>query len=94
MCSLFTCLAPLVQTKGAHDSKKGAARMDELTRELRLMEVIAASDAMINARVELEDAAEDMDSERRETIRRYVFPLLEREHERLGGEYRRLRGEA
>jgi hypothetical protein len=37
--------------------------------------------------------AEDMDRERWEAIRRYVFPLLEAEHERLNGEYRQLRGE-
>ena len=30
--------------------------MDELTRDLHLMEMIAASDAMNKARVELEDA--------------------------------------
>jgi hypothetical protein len=68
--------------------------MDEFTQELRLMEVIAASDAMVNARVELEDAAADMDPERWEAIQRYVFPLLQAEHERLDPEYHRLRGES
>jgi hypothetical protein len=67
--------------------------MDAFTQELELLEVISASDAMNNARVELEDVAEDMDRERWEAIRRYVFPLLEAEHERLNGEYRQLRGE-
>jgi hypothetical protein len=51
-------------------------------------EVIAASDAMNNAQVELEEAAEGMDAERWEGIRRHVFSLLEAEHERLAGEYR------
>jgi hypothetical protein len=64
--------------------------MDDFTRDLELMEVISASDAMNNARVELEDAAENMDLERWEAIRRYVFPLLEAEHERLAAEYARL----
>jgi hypothetical protein len=69
--------------------------MDELTRELELFEVIAASDAMNNARTALEDAAQDEgNGERWEAIRRYVFPLLEAEHERLGEEYRRLRGKS
>ena len=47
-----------------------------------------------NACVELEDAAanEAIDGERWEAIRRYVFPLLEAEHERLDGEYHRLQG--
>jgi hypothetical protein len=67
--------------------------MDELTHELELFEVIAASDAMNNAAVELEDVAGDMDPERWETIRRYVFPLLEAERGRLDAEHRRLRGE-
>jgi hypothetical protein len=35
--------------------------MDELARELELFEVIAASDAMNNARTELEDALERED---------------------------------
>jgi hypothetical protein len=66
--------------------------VDELTRDLRLMEVIAASDAMNNARAALEDAADEAGGgERGEAIRRHVFPLLEAEHERLGEEYHRLR---
>jgi hypothetical protein len=65
--------------------------MDDFTRDLQLMEVISASDAMSNAQVELEDAAENMDLERWEAIRRHVFPLLEAEYERLDGEYHRLR---
>jgi hypothetical protein len=65
--------------------------VDELTRELELFEVIAASDAMNNACTELEDAAEDVDPERWETIRRYVFPVLETERARQDAEYRRLR---
>ncbi len=67
--------------------------MDDLNRELELFEVIAASDAMSNARVELEEAADGMDPERWEAIRRYVFPLLDAEHERLAGDYRLLREE-
>jgi hypothetical protein len=66
--------------------------MDEYTRELELMEVIAASDAMNNARVDLEDAHADarIETERWQQIRRYVFPLLDAELLRLDGEYHRL----
>lgn len=67
--------------------------MDELTHELELFEIIAASDAMNNARVELEEAAGGMDPERWGEIRRYVFPLLGAEHERLAGVCQRLRGD-
>jgi hypothetical protein len=67
--------------------------MDESTRDPRLMEVIAASEAMTNARVELEAAREAgaIDDARWEGIYRYVFPILEAEGARLGVEYRRLR---
>jgi hypothetical protein len=67
--------------------------VDESTRDPELMEVISAADAMVNARVDLEEAEADgrIDEERWEAIRRYVFPLLEAEAERLDGEYRRLR---
>jgi hypothetical protein len=70
--------------------------VDEFTRELSLFEVIAASDACNNARTELEEAAarapaEGDAGERLEAIRRFVFPLLEAEHERLAGKYHRLR---
>jgi hypothetical protein len=68
--------------------------MNDLTRELELVEVISASDAMNNARVELEDVARGMDPERWDQIRSHVFPLLEAERERLSGEYRQLRGES
>jgi hypothetical protein len=72
--------------------------MDELSRELELFEVIAASDARNNARTFLEVCAEDPPSEEAEelweAIRRYVFPLLADEHDRLAVEYLRLRGEA
>ena len=71
--------------------------MDELAerrRERRLFELIEASDAMNNARVELEDAAAaDTGSEERwEEISRHVLPLLERERVRLEEEISRLRG--
>jgi hypothetical protein len=69
--------------------KRGS--MDKLAHELELFEVIAASDAMNNARVELEDAAENMEPERWEAIRRYVFSVLEAERGRLDVEYRWLR---
>jgi hypothetical protein len=67
--------------------------VDESTRDPELMEVISAADAMVNARVDLEEAEADgrIDEERWEAIRRHVFPLLEAEAERLDGEYRRLR---
>jgi hypothetical protein len=66
--------------------------MDEFTRDLELMEVISASDALNNARTVLEEAETPLDEEQREAMRRHVFPALEREHERLAGEYMRLRG--
>lgn len=72
--------------------------MDELTKRLQLkrlqlVEAISGSDAMTNARVDLEDAAADerIDGERWEQIRRWVFPLLERERERLSVECDHLR---
>lgn len=68
--------------------------MDELTRDLELMEVITASDAINNARTVLEETLEDNDEEWCEGIRRHVYPLLEAEHKRLGAEYRRLRWES
>ena len=73
---------------------EGMESVDDFTRDLELMEVIAASDAINNARADLEDAEADgrIEAERWEAIRRYVFPLLEAEHERLAGGYRRLRG--
>jgi hypothetical protein len=69
--------------------------VDEFTRELKLMEVTSASDAMNNARAELEDAAAadgGENAERWEGIRRHVFPLLEAERKRLAAQYRYLRG--
>jgi glutamine synthetase type III len=75
--------------------RREAESMDDLNRELELFEVIAASDAMNTARTELKERAKDAageDAEERwEAIRRYVFPLLEAEHERLAAEYARLR---
>jgi len=67
--------------------------VDAFTRDLEIMEVISAADAMVNARVELEEAEADgrIGAERWEGIRRHVFPLPEAEAERLDGEYRRLR---
>jgi len=47
-----------------------------------------------NARVVLEEAEEVLSVEQYQGIRRFVFPLLEAESERLGEEYRRLRGTA
>ena len=69
--------------------------MDELTKELRVVEVISASDAMTNARIDLEEAAANggISEQRWEGIRRYVFPLLESERERLDQEYRRLQAQ-
>jgi hypothetical protein len=67
--------------------------MSDLNREFELFEAIATSDAMNNARTELEVCAEDAEgdaAERWEAIRRYVFPLLEAEHGRLDDEYHRL----
>jgi hypothetical protein len=62
-----------------------------LERNLELVEVICASDATNDARTVLEQALKGRDEEWCEGIRRHVYPLLEREHERLAGEYRRLR---
>ena len=47
-------------------------------RELEIIEFISAADAMVNARVELEEAEADgrIDEERWEGIRRHVFPCL------------------
>jgi hypothetical protein len=68
--------------------------MDEYTRDLQLTETICASDALSNARVVLEEAEEVLSVEQYQGIRRFVFPLLEAESERLDEEYRRLRGTA
>jgi hypothetical protein len=64
--------------------------MDALTRELALYECIAASDAVSNALVMLEENT-SADEEWQVAIRRHVFPLLEAEHARLDDEYHRLR---
>jgi hypothetical protein len=58
-------------------------------RELEIIEVIsAAAEAVVNARVDLEDAEADdrIDEERWEEIRRYVFPLIEAGAARLDAE--------
>jgi hypothetical protein len=68
--------------------------MDEYTRAFQLIETICASDAMNNARTVLEEAEDTLGEELYEGIRRFVFPVLEAESERLGEEYRRLRGAA
>jgi hypothetical protein len=68
--------------------------MDEYTRAFQLIETICASDAMDNARTVLEEAEDTLGEELYEGIRRFVFPVLEAESERLGEEYRRLRGAA
>ena len=68
--------------------------MDEYTRSLQLTETICALDALSNARVVLEGAEEALSVEQYQGIRRFVFPLLEAEWERLEEEYRRLRGTA
>ena len=68
--------------------------MDGYTRNLQLTETICASDALSNARIVLEEAEEVLSVEQYQGIRRFVFPLLEAEWERLDGEYRRLRGTA
>ena len=68
--------------------------MDEYTRDLQLTETICASDALSNAHVVLEEAEEVLSVEQYQGIRRFVFPLLEAEWERLDEEYRRLRGRA
>jgi hypothetical protein len=65
--------------------------MDDLTRNLRLVDMIAASDALNNARTVLEEAETPLDAEQREAIRRHVFPVLDAELRRLDEEYRRLR---
>ncbi len=65
--------------------------MDEFTRDLQLTETICASDALSNARVVLEEAEEVLSEEQYQGIRRFVFPLLEAESERLEEECRRLR---
>jgi hypothetical protein len=66
--------------------------IDEYTRAFQLIEMICASDALSNARVVLEEAEEVLSVEQYQGIRRFVFPLLEAESERLDEEYRRLRG--
>jgi hypothetical protein len=66
--------------------------MDEYTRAFQLIETICASDAMNNARTVLEEAEDTLGEGLYERIRRFVFPVLEAESERLGEEYRRLRG--
>jgi len=66
--------------------------MAEHTRVFQLVETICASDAMNNAKVVLEEHAEMLSEEQWEGIRRFVFPLLKAESERLDGEFRRLRG--
>jgi hypothetical protein len=68
--------------------------MDEYTRAFQLIETICASDAMNNARTVLEEAEDTLGEGLYEGIRRFVFPVLEAESERLGEEYRRLRGAA
>jgi hypothetical protein len=72
--------------------------MDEYTRDLQLTQTICASDAfsdaLSNARVVLEEAEEVLSAEHYQGIRRFVFPLLEAEWERLDEEYRSLRGRA
>ena len=68
--------------------------MDEFTQELELMEaIVSAADVTLNARVHLEDAEAEgrIEAERREGIRRHVFPLLDAEARRLDADYRRLR---
>jgi hypothetical protein len=66
--------------------------IDEYTRDLHLTETICASGALSNARAVLEEAEEVLSVEQYQGIRRFVFPLLEAESERLDEEYRRLRG--
>ena len=68
--------------------------MDEYTRDLQLTETICASDALSTARIVLEEAEELLSVEQYQGIRRFVFPLLEAESERLDEDYRRLRGTA
>ena len=68
--------------------------MEEYTRDLQLTETICASDALSNARVVLEEAEDVLSVEQYQGIRRFVFPLLEAESERLDEDYRRLRGTA
>ena len=68
--------------------------MDEYTRAFQLIETICASDAVNNARAVLEEAEEVLSVEQYQGIRRFVFPLLEAESERLDEECRRLRGTA
>jgi hypothetical protein len=65
--------------------------MDEYTRSLQLTQTICASDALSNVRVVLEEDEEVLSVEQCQGIRRFVFPLLEAEWERLEEEYR-LRG--
>ena len=70
--------------------------MDELTRNLALMENVAASDALNNAQAILEEAAgsvwpERVESEQWLQILRYVVPTLQAEQERRRAEHRRLR---
>lgn len=71
--------------------------MDELTRDLALMENVAASDALNNAQAILEEAAggvwpEHVEDEQWLQILRYVVPTLQAEQERRRAEHRRLRG--
>lgn len=65
--------------------------MDDLARNLRLVDVINASDAMNNARTLMEEHAEELlDEEQWEGIVRHVFPVLDAERARLDEEYQRL----
>jgi len=63
--------------------------MDDTTRDLQLVDVICASDALNNARTVLEEA--ELEEELYEGIRRFVFPVLDAEYQRLDAEYHRLR---
>ena len=56
-----------------------------------MMDEYTPLDALSNARVVLEGAEEALSVEQYQGIRRFVFPLLEAEWERLEEEYR-LRG--
>lgn len=71
--------------------------MDDLTRDLALTEVVAASDALKNAQTILEEAAqgvwpEHVEPEQWEQILNYAVSVLQDERDRRAAEYLRLPG--
>ena len=61
----------------------------ELEKELKMVEIVSASDALNNARTVLEEHMPE-DEQWADAVRRFVFPLLADEHDRLACEHVRL----